>query len=68
MRTNVVLNMVLIDTSVLINYLKNVEDQYTNALNTLIENHYPLALMILSTWKFYMEQNPKKNMKSLKNI
>ena len=43
MRTNVVLNMVLIDTLVLINYLKNVEDQYTNALNTLIENHYPLA-------------------------
>lgn len=44
MRTNVVLNMVLIDTSVLINYLKNVENQYTNALNTLIENHYPIGI------------------------
>ena len=36
--------MVLIDTSVLINYLKNVEDEYSNALNTLIENHYPIGI------------------------
>lgn len=36
--------MVLIDTSVLINYLKNVEDEYTNALNILIENHYPIGI------------------------
>ena len=36
--------MVLIDTSVLINYLKNVEDEYSNALNTLIENHYSIGI------------------------
>ncbi|MCQ2588757.1 MAG: PIN domain-containing protein [Treponema sp.] len=36
--------MVLIDTCVLISYLKNVEDQYTNALNILIENHYPIGI------------------------
>lgn len=36
--------MVLVDTSVLINYLKNVEDEYSNALNILIENHYPIGI------------------------
>lgn len=36
--------MVLIDTSVLINYLKNVEDEYSKALNILIENHYPIGI------------------------
>lgn len=36
--------MVLIDTSVLINYLKNKEDKYTNALNILIENNYPIGI------------------------
>lgn len=36
--------MVLIDTSVLINYLKNVDDAYSNALNILIENHYPIGI------------------------
>lgn len=36
--------MVLIDTSVLINYLKNVEDSYSNALNILIENNYPIGI------------------------
>lgn len=36
--------MVLIDTSVLIDYLKNVEDEYTNALNILIENNYPIGI------------------------
>lgn len=36
--------MVLVDTSVLINYLKNVEDEYSNALNLLIENHYPIGI------------------------
>ncbi len=36
--------MVLIDTSVLINYLKNKEDKYTNALNILIENNYPVGI------------------------
>lgn len=29
--------MVLVDTSVLINYLKNVEDEFSNAFNILIE-------------------------------
>lgn len=36
--------MVLIDTSVLINYLKNREDKFTNALNILIENNYPIGI------------------------
>lgn len=36
--------MVLVDTSVLINYLKNVEDEYSNALSILIENHYPIGI------------------------
>lgn len=36
--------MVLIDTSVLFNYLKNKEDKYTNALNILIENNYPVGI------------------------
>lgn len=36
--------MVLIDTSVLIDYLKNVEDEYSNALNILIENNYPIGI------------------------
>lgn len=36
--------MVLVDTSVLINYLKNVEDEYSNALNILIENNYPIGI------------------------
>ena len=36
--------MVLVDTSVLINYLKNVEDKFSNALNILIENHYPIGI------------------------
>lgn len=36
--------MVLIDTSVLVNYLKNVEDEYSKALNILIENHYPIGI------------------------
>lgn len=36
--------MVLVDTSVIINYLKNVEDEYSNALNILIENHYPIGI------------------------
>jgi len=36
--------MVLIDTSVIINYLKNIEDPFSNALNILIENHYPIGI------------------------
>lgn len=36
--------MVLVDTSVLIDYLKNVEDKFSNALNILIENHYPIGI------------------------
>lgn len=36
--------MILIDTSILIDYLKNVEDEYSNALNILIENHYPIGI------------------------
>lgn len=36
--------MVLIDTSVLINYLKNIDDDYSNTLNILIENHYPIGI------------------------
>lgn len=36
--------MVLVDTSVIINYLKNVEDEYSNAFNILIENHYPVGI------------------------
>lgn len=33
-----------VDTSVLINYLKNVEDEFSNALNILIENKYPIGI------------------------
>lgn len=36
--------MVLIDTSVLINYLKNKDDEYTNALSILLDNHYPVGI------------------------
>lgn len=36
--------MVLVDTSVLINYLKTVEDEFSNALNILIENKYPIGI------------------------
>ncbi|MCQ2584427.1 MAG: PIN domain-containing protein [Treponema sp.] len=36
--------MVLIDTSVIINYLKNVDDQYTNTLTFLIDNKYPIGI------------------------
>lgn len=36
--------MVLVDTSVIINYLKNVEDEYSNAFNILLENHYPVGI------------------------
>lgn len=36
--------MVLIDTSVIINYLKNVDDQYTNTLTFLINNKYPIGI------------------------
>lgn len=36
--------MVLIDTSVIINYLKNRDDEYTNALSILIENKYPIGI------------------------
>jgi len=36
--------MVLVDTSVIINYLKNVEDEYSNAFNLILENHVPFGI------------------------
>ena len=36
--------MVLVDTSVLINYLKGVEDSYSSALQLLIDNKVPFGI------------------------
>ena len=36
--------MVLVDTCVIINYLKNIDDEYTNAFMLLLENKYPFGI------------------------
>lgn len=52
--------MVLVDTSVIINYLKNVEDEYSNAFNILLENHYPMGI------NYYVYQEVLQGAKSEK--
>lgn len=52
--------MVLVDTSVIINYLKNVEDEYSNAFNILLENHYPMGI------NYYIYQEVLQGAKSEK--
>ncbi len=36
--------MVLVDTSVIINYLKNVDDKYSYAFNLILENNVPFGI------------------------
>lgn len=55
--------MVLVDTSVLINYLKNVEDEYSNALNILIENNYPIGINNFIYQEVLQGAKLKRNMK-----
>ncbi len=36
--------MVLVDTSVIINYIKNVDDKYSYALQLIMDNHVPFGI------------------------
>lgn len=59
--------MVLIDTSVLINYLKNKDDKYTNALNILLENNYPIGINNLIYQEILQGAKSEKELIILKN-
>lgn len=60
--------MVLVDTSVIINYLKNVEDEYSNAFNLIIENNVPFGINNYIYQEILQGAKSEKEFNILKNF
>lgn len=59
--------MVLVDTSVIINYIKNVDDKYSSALQLIMDNHVPFGINSFIYQEILQGAKSEKEFEILKN-